>query len=239
MSDFPTLAVRDQRQPGWFFVDNEVIDRFAGQIGAYGVAVYNVLCRHCRNSRQRVDNLSQRDIAMTLGISQDRARKSLSALVEVGLIAVEVPKSPGPQIISTYVLLTVKTTECHTFSSVAAQNATRSRNKEEETKTETEIKHPPTPLFEGRVSTIWQRVCEYLKDDLATAYANSPHFQEESYDKYFRDARLVEIRDGVAFVDSADRAVLREGIEKFQRRLREAFRGVVADIYAVRVIEAR
>jgi len=30
------IAVRDQRQPGWFFVDNEIIDKYASQIGAYG-----------------------------------------------------------------------------------------------------------------------------------------------------------------------------------------------------------
>src|SRR5216683_3128696 len=144
MNGLGNIAVRDQREPGWFFVDNEIIDKYARQIGAYGVAVYSVLCRHCRNSTQQVTNLSQRDIAASLGISQDRVRKSLSVLVDFSLIAVEVPERPCPGIISTITLLKVKTTERHTFSSAAELNATRSRNKEVKTKTETKT---PPPLF--------------------------------------------------------------------------------------------
>jgi hypothetical protein len=90
---------------------------------------------------------------------------------------------------------------------------------------------PPTP--QRGVSDIWQQVSAFLKDDLSTAYVNSGHFQENAYEKYFRDAWLVEIEKSVAFLDSPDPAVLREGIEKHQRRLRETFRGVVTEIGAV------
>jgi len=37
MSDFAKFRRRDQRQPGWFFVDNEIIDKYTSRIGAYGV----------------------------------------------------------------------------------------------------------------------------------------------------------------------------------------------------------
>lgn len=245
----PLFHVRDQRRQGWFSVDNEIVDNYAGQIGAYGVAVYCVLCRHVRNESQQV-KLSARDIGATLGISHDRVRKSLANLVEVELIHHAVPERPGPGLISTITLLDAKTTGRHTSSTpritgrvasspVVELDATRPRNKEEKTKTKSETKTqlPPTPLFERGVSDIWQEVCGYLKDDLSTAYVNNQHFQELAYDKYFRDCCLVEIRDGIAFLASPDSVVLREGVEKFQKRLRLTFKGAGIDLYAVRVKE--
>jgi hypothetical protein len=32
----------DERRTNWFWIDNEVVDRFGPQIGAYGLAVYAV-----------------------------------------------------------------------------------------------------------------------------------------------------------------------------------------------------
>jgi hypothetical protein len=232
------FSVRDQRQPGWFFVDNELIDNYAHSLGAYGVAVYSVLCRRCKPTTQQVTNLSQRDIGAILGISQDRVRKSLIDLVQLNLIHIDIPEHPSPGVISTITLLTVKTAERHTLSSAAQLNAIRSRNKEGETKTETKTELPPTPLLEWGISTIgeiWQEVCGYLKDDLNTAFVNTRHFHESAYDKYFRDAWLVRIGCDVAILDSRDRKILREGVEKFQRRLLNAFRSAVQEIVAVRV----
>src|SRR5713101_7370627 len=107
------FIVRDQRRFGWFSIDNEIIDEHGGQIGAYGVAVYNVISRHSRN---QVAKLSQRDIAATLGISQDRVRKSLADLVDLHLVHMDVPERAGPGLITTITLLDVKLTERHTFS---------------------------------------------------------------------------------------------------------------------------
>ncbi len=110
---------------------------------------------------------------------------------------------------------------------------------------------PPTPLREGGYPTIWKSVCkeeltkiwqaarQYLKDDLATAYVNTPHFREDSYDKYFRDSWLVEIRDGMAFLDSSNPANLREGVEKFQSRLRATIRRAGGRIDQIRVQESQ
>jgi len=232
MSRPAQFAIRDQREPGWFYIDNEIIDVYGARLGAYGVAVYNVLCRHQRSEEVR---LSQRDIATALGISQDVVRKALARLEEIPLIHVDVPARPSPGLISTITLLRVKTAERHTFSSARQLNATRSRNKEVKTKTETENKLPPTPLTEGGVSDIWQNVCTYLKDDLSDAFVKNPLFQESSYDKYFRDAWLKEIKGDVAVLESSSPEVLREGVEKFQLRLVRTFRGVVDQISVVRV----
>lgn len=146
------LAIRDQRQPGWFFVDNEVIDQYSQRLGAYGVAVYNVLSRYAKNGSQQV-NLSARDIAIALGISQDRVRKSFVDLADVGLIHLHIPTRPAPGLITKITLLNVKkelnatrsvnrSTERYTFSSPHELNATRGGNKEVKTKTETETNQP-------------------------------------------------------------------------------------------------
>src|SRR5208337_3326107 len=79
------FIVRDQREPGWFFIDNEIVDKFGPRLGAYGFAVYGLLCRRCKHATQQVDNLSQRDIAASLGISQATVGKSLSLLADLGL----------------------------------------------------------------------------------------------------------------------------------------------------------
>ena len=150
-SDF---EVRDQREPGWFYIDNEIVDLYGSRLGAYGVAVYAVLSRHEKNHTVR---LSQRDIAAALGISQDRVRKSLAQLAELRLINIEIPEHPSAGLISTITLLKVKknerqalssppqlnatrsvhqNTERYTFSLWPELNATRSANKEEKTKTE-------------------------------------------------------------------------------------------------------
>jgi hypothetical protein len=142
------LWIRDQRQPGWFFVDNEIVDQHGARLGAYGLAVYCVLSRYAKNGNQQV-NLSARDIGSALGISQDRVRKSLADLATVGLVHLLIPERPAPGLISTITLLNVKRTERHTFSSSHERNATRARNKEVKTKTETET---PPPL----ISTLFE-----------------------------------------------------------------------------------
>jgi hypothetical protein len=157
MSD--SLAIRDQRQPGWYFVDNEIIDQHGRQLGAYGVAVYNVLSRYAKNRTQQVD-LSARDIGAAIGISQDRVRKSLADLMGVGLIDLVIPERRAPGLITTITLLNVKQelnatrsvdrkTERHTFCSPQELNATRSRNKEVKTNTETKTETLPLSLTAG------------------------------------------------------------------------------------------
>lgn len=100
------FAVRDTRRVGWYSVDNEIIDEHGALPGAYGVAVYNVLCRHARN--QPKVTLSVREIGAALGISHDRVRKSLVDLAVAGLVHHEPPRQPGPGRISAIVLLNVK-----------------------------------------------------------------------------------------------------------------------------------
>ena len=145
MSNHQQFIVRDQREPGWFFIDNEIVDKFGLRLRAFGVAVYAVLCRYSRDQQVR---LSQRDIASALGISQGCVRASLRDLVDAGLIHVEVPSRPSPGIISTITMLRVKVTEYPILSSREKLSTSRLRNKEVKTKTETET-IPPSLFLES------------------------------------------------------------------------------------------
>lgn len=127
-----SFAIRDLRQPGWYRVANEVIDQHGPRLGAYGVAVYNVLSRYAKNGTQQVD-LSGRDIAAAIRISQDRVRKSLGDLVEIGLIDLVFPARSAPGLVARITLLNAK----------QELNAARSCNKEEKTNTETETSTLP------------------------------------------------------------------------------------------------
>ncbi|MGA3105296.1 MAG: helix-turn-helix domain-containing protein [Terriglobales bacterium] len=170
----PPFIVRDQKEPGWFHIDNEIIDNYGPRVGPYALAVYTVLCRKCERSTQEVPNLSQRDIAVRIGISQAAVGTSLGKLEAVGLIHRVTPDHPAPGMISRIFLLRVKAlTERHTFSSTQQRNATHSvareterqafGNKEVKIKTETERetqKRPPLSLDqEGET----QRVHEWAK----------------------------------------------------------------------------
>ena len=86
---------------------------------------------------------------------------------------------------------------------------------------------------EGGAVEIWRQVSFVLKDDLSSAYVRTPHFQESAYDKYFRDAWLVEICGEVAILDSSEPELLGEAVKKFQKRLRETFRKLGHDISLV------
>lgn len=83
---------------------------------------------------------------------------------------------------------------------------------------------PPTPLEGG--SMIWQKVRQILKDDLSTAYVNVGHFEENEYDKYFRDATVSNVVERKLFLSHPEPNVLREGVRKYQKRLAEAFASV-------------
>jgi len=175
--------IRDQRRQGWFSVDNEIVDNYASQIGAYGVAVYCVLCRHVRNENQQV-KLSARDIGAALGISHDRVRKSLTDLVGVDLIHHEVPERSGPGLISTITLLDAKTTGRHTSSSVGELDATRPRNKEVKTKTETKT---PPPLFEESAFVLKENARARETTEVSTVPMGGKTYGHEDFDA--RDLR--------------------------------------------------
>lgn len=80
--------VRDSRQPGHFWADNEIVDDYLPIIGAYGFAVYMLLCKYADAKTGQCDP-SVGGMAKKLQISPPTVKKALTALEECGLISVK------------------------------------------------------------------------------------------------------------------------------------------------------
>lgn len=74
----------DARRPGFFIVDNELIDNFGPKIGVYGVAVYSLLARFAGSGDASFP--SYQTIASKLGMSRFQAIKTVKTLIETSLI---------------------------------------------------------------------------------------------------------------------------------------------------------
>jgi DnaD/phage-associated family protein len=69
----------DERRMNWLWIDNEVVDRFGPQIGAYGLAVYAVLARFADN-RTRVAFPAASTIAVLLKLSRNTVLTAIKSL---------------------------------------------------------------------------------------------------------------------------------------------------------------
>ena len=78
------FKVRDKRVSGWHWEQNELIDRWAPVIGAYGVAIYNVLSRFSRDNE--VEGLSAARIARLLKMSRTKVFEVLRQMEDFGLL---------------------------------------------------------------------------------------------------------------------------------------------------------
>jgi len=85
MSDNDVIEIRDTRDGGWFWADNELIDKYGETIGAHGIAVYVTLARHANNNKCWP---SIGTIGKKIGASRPTVKKALDALQAVGLITV-------------------------------------------------------------------------------------------------------------------------------------------------------
>lgn len=100
------IIVRENRQPGYYWLDNEVLDEFGIKVGAYGIAVYNVLARNVYDRGNC--SLSVRKIAEMLDISKSTVSDSVDRLALYHLITI-LPPEKGSNAPSTYYLLKIKT----------------------------------------------------------------------------------------------------------------------------------
>jgi biotin operon repressor len=79
--------VRDSREPGHFWADNEVVDHYLPAIGVYGFAVYMLLTKYADAKTGQCDP-SVEGMARKLGISAPTVRKALERLEKSGLITI-------------------------------------------------------------------------------------------------------------------------------------------------------
>jgi DNA-binding MarR family transcriptional regulator len=82
------FRVRDERKPGHHWADNEVLDLYARDLGAFGYAVYMALGRHSDNRTGRCSK-SQKEIAAIFGCSADTVQRAIARMIELRLVTKE------------------------------------------------------------------------------------------------------------------------------------------------------
>jgi hypothetical protein len=95
--------IRDAR-PGYYRVENDFLDKFGHELGPYGIAVYNALCRFADNET-RESYPSIKTLADRTGMSERKVHDCLEQLVALGLIGIESGKTAGTS--NSYTVLTV------------------------------------------------------------------------------------------------------------------------------------
>ena len=86
-----TFKVRDRRNRGWFFLDNDYLNGYAKIFGAIGTSVYLSLCRHVDNNQKCFP--SEKTMAKELAVSERTIRKYLKRLEAWNLIVIEKTRS--------------------------------------------------------------------------------------------------------------------------------------------------
>lgn len=100
------VRVRDRRNPGWLWLDNEVIDLYAAKMKPLALACYVYLCR--RANEQGRAWPSQRTMAEGLGVDRGTVRSALKQLVALKLIHLEIRRNAdGSHNSTVYTLLEV------------------------------------------------------------------------------------------------------------------------------------
>lgn len=79
-----TFKVRDRRNKGWFYMDNDYLNGYAKHFGAIGTAIYMSLCRHADGKQKCYP--SQKLIAKELDIGERTVRDYLNHFAKYKLI---------------------------------------------------------------------------------------------------------------------------------------------------------
>lgn len=88
MEDYDSpIEIRDARQPGWFWMDNDILDQVK-TIGASGVVVYAVLARHANNATHICWPSLERIVQLS-GLTKPTVISALKRLEFQGLIGKE------------------------------------------------------------------------------------------------------------------------------------------------------
>lgn len=97
------FKVRDRRNRGWFFIDNDYINGYGKYFGAVGIAIYVTLCRHA--NQEQVCFPSQKHIAEKIGVTPRTVLKYLKKFVSFNMIHVEKERKRGKWMNNVYFLL--------------------------------------------------------------------------------------------------------------------------------------
>lgn len=97
------FKVRDRRNKGWFYMDNDYLNGYAKHFGAIGTAIYVSLCRHANGEQKCYP--SQKLIAEELNIGERTVRNYLNLFIKHQLITVEKIRKSGRWLNNVYTLL--------------------------------------------------------------------------------------------------------------------------------------
>jgi len=97
------LKIRDKRNKGWFWLDNDYLNGYAKVFGPVGTSVYLSICRHVDTKTQKCFP-SQSFIAQELGISDRTVRKYLQLFIKHSLMEVEKERKGGKWLNNIYSL---------------------------------------------------------------------------------------------------------------------------------------
>jgi DNA-binding transcriptional ArsR family regulator len=104
MTQQKLFKVRDKRNKGWFYLDNEYLNGIGKHLGPTGIAVYVSLCRHADDNQSCFP--SQELIAKEIGSTDRSVRTHLKKLEELNIIKAEkVRTSEGKWLNNTYYLV--------------------------------------------------------------------------------------------------------------------------------------
>lgn len=238
MSTDRNIRLRDQRVPGWYWSQNELIDQVAHRVGVYGIAVYHVLARHSRHDE--VSGMSAERIAAILDCSRAQVFRALAALETSGALM----RRSAPGTGTTYFLSDLKSKPRPSVSSdgYAADNPSqsapgggsdraRTRLSQRLSNKEAKLQDwktalPPTPLSGGESSTLlrglderaWSLVLERLKTECASTAVSTRLCDE--YDSFFRDSWQIGLaQPNVIIVDAREPGLTEQGIFRYKRRI--------------------
>ncbi len=98
------FKVRDKRNKGWFFVDNEYLNGYGKVLGGLGIAIYVDLCRHADSDQKCFP--SQKLIAKELKMGERTVRKYIKLFERYHIIEITKERSnKGKWLNNTYWLL--------------------------------------------------------------------------------------------------------------------------------------
>ena len=84
------FKVRDKRNKGWFYLDNEYLNGYAKLVGPVATAIYVSLCRHANDNQQCFP--SRKKMAEEFNISEKTIKRHLKKLEKYNLISVQQEK---------------------------------------------------------------------------------------------------------------------------------------------------
>lgn len=97
------FKVRDKRNKGWFFIDNEYLNGYAKILGPVATSIYLSLCRHSDNNQECFPSMKL--IAEELGVSKITIKRHIKKLKEYNIISIKQEKDTNGKFLNNLYIL--------------------------------------------------------------------------------------------------------------------------------------